>query len=108
MTIPMVGWVAKLGANRAKLASFSRAKYGDQADCDWTWFADACNGLRPDWTTPVTGNDPNDANVSADVTFESGFVQHLVSQLIGARTGLRYYLLDNEHSIGLHHRDVHR
>lgn len=34
MTIPMVGWVAKLGANRAKLASFSRTKYGDQADCD--------------------------------------------------------------------------
>jgi hypothetical protein len=109
MTIPMVGWVAKLGANRAKLASFSRTKYADQADCDWTWYPDACNGLRPDGTTPVTGNDPNDANVPADVVFESGFVQHLVSQWGGAANqGLRYYVLDNEHSIWHStHRDVH-
>src|SRR4249920_1280689 len=28
VTIPMVGWVAKLGPNRSKLASFSAAKYG--------------------------------------------------------------------------------
>src|SRR5213076_2940459 len=27
LTIPMIGWVAKLGANRAKLAGFSQAKY---------------------------------------------------------------------------------
>lgn len=109
MTIPMVGWVAKLGANRSKLASFSRAKYGDQADCDWTWYPDACNGLRSDWTTEVTGNDPNDANIPADVVFERGFVQHLVSQWGGAgNNGLRYYLLDNEHSIWHStHRDVH-
>lgn len=109
MTIPMVGWVAKLGANRAKLASFSRAKYGDQADCDWTWYPDACNGLLPNGTTPVTGNDPNDASLPADVVFERGFVQHLVSQWGGAgNNGLRYYVLDNEHSIWHStHRDVH-
>src|SRR5690242_17095545 len=35
ITVPMIGWVGKLGANRAKLASFSIAKYGAQtgADC---------------------------------------------------------------------------
>ncbi|HLA78983.1 MAG TPA: glycoside hydrolase family 44 protein [Vicinamibacteria bacterium] len=109
MTIPMVGWVGKLGANRSKLASFSRIKYGDQADCDWAWYPDACNGLRPDWTTPVTGNDPSDANVPADVVFQRGFVEHLVSQWGGAGNGgLRYYVLDNEHSIWHStHRDVH-
>lgn len=109
MTIPMVGWVGKLGANRSKLASFSRIKYGEQADCDWTWYPDACNGLLPDWTTPVTGNDPNDANVPADVVFQRGFVEHLVSQWGGAGNGgLRYYILDNEHSIWHStHRDVH-
>src|SRR5438477_1539203 len=30
LTIPMIGWVANLGANRAKLCSFSIAKYGPQ------------------------------------------------------------------------------
>jgi Glycoside hydrolase family 44 len=28
LTIPMIGWVAKVGANRGNLASFSIAKYG--------------------------------------------------------------------------------
>jgi hypothetical protein len=109
MTIPMVGWVAKLGVDRSKLASFSRARYGDQAECDWAWYPDACNGLRPDWTTPVTGNDPNDANVTADADFQRGFVQHLVTRWGGAgNAGLRYYLLDNEHSLWHStHRDVH-
>src|SRR5215813_13901351 len=30
LTIPMIDWVAKLGAGRGKLASFSIAKYGAQ------------------------------------------------------------------------------
>src|ERR1051325_7030459 len=30
LTIPMLGWVAKLGSGRSKLASFSIAKYGAQ------------------------------------------------------------------------------
>ncbi len=34
ITVPTLGWVAKLGAGRAKLASFSIAKYGPQLDCD--------------------------------------------------------------------------
>src|SRR5688572_10760586 len=46
VTIPMVGWVAKLGPNRSKLASFSAAKYGPQQQCDWQWYPDACNGVR--------------------------------------------------------------
>src|SRR5207249_11928343 len=37
VSIPMVGWVAKLGTNRAKLASFSIAKYGSQTGNDWQW-----------------------------------------------------------------------
>ena len=109
MTVPMVGWVGKLGANRSKLASFRASVYGTQADCDWQWFADACNGLRPDWTTPVTGNDPNEANVPADAQFQKAWVQHLVQQWQpSVRGGLRYYILDNEHSIWYStHRDVH-
>ena len=43
----MIGWVAKLGANRGKLAGFSQAKYGAQTGNDWQWFADAGNGIQP-------------------------------------------------------------
>src|SRR3982074_2275998 len=42
-TIPTIGWVAKLGPNRGKLASFSIAKYGPQKANDWQWFPDAGN-----------------------------------------------------------------
>src|SRR5688572_16355573 len=45
LTIPTVGWVAKLGPNRGKLASFSIAKYGPQTDRDAQFFPDAGNGI---------------------------------------------------------------
>jgi len=108
MTIPMLDWVAKLGANRNKLASFSIAKYGAQADADWQWYADAGNGVRTNGSL-VTGNDPNDANVPSSVAFQQGWVQHLVSRWgTNANGGLRYYILDNEPSIWQStHRDVH-
>jgi hypothetical protein len=46
LTIPMIDWVARLGPNRSKVASFSIAKYGAQTGNDWQWFADAGNGVR--------------------------------------------------------------
>jgi hypothetical protein len=45
LTIPMIGWVPKLAANRGKLASYSISKYGSQTGNDSQWFADAGNGL---------------------------------------------------------------
>ena len=108
MTVPTVGWVAKVGPNRSKLSSFSIAKYGPQQDADWQWFPDAGNGVRPNGTF-VTGNDPNDASVAADDAFHQGWFQHLVQRWGTAGTGgLRYYVLDNEPSIWFAtHRDVH-
>ncbi len=107
ITIPMLDWVAKLGPNRGKLASFSIAKYGAQTDRDWQWMPDAGNGI---WTNGqyVTGNDPNDANVRVDVAFQQGWVNHLVSRWgTAANGGVKYYILDNEHSIWHStHRDV--
>jgi len=108
LTIPLIGWVAKLGSNRSKLAGFSIAKYGAQTGNDWQWFPDAGNGI---WTNGqyVTGNDPNDADVASDSTFQQGWVQHLVSKWgVASSSGLRYYILDNEPSIWHStHRDVH-
>jgi PKD repeat protein len=105
LTIPMIGYVAKLGANRSKLCSFSIAKYGAQTGSDWQWFADAGNGISNATGANITGNDPNDANVAANSTFQAGWVQHLVSTWGGSAA---YYILDNEPSIWHStHRDVH-
>ena len=108
VTIPMVGWVAKVGAGRTKLASFSIAKYGAQTGNDWQWFPDAGNGILSAGGF-VSGNDPNDANVPADSIFQQGWAQHLVATWgTAASGGLPYYLLDNEPSIWFStHRDVH-
>jgi hypothetical protein len=107
VTIPMIGWVAKMGPNRQRLSSFSIAKYGAQQDADWQWFADAGNGVRTNGT-PIANNDPNDASTLVDSSFMAGWVQHLKTTWGTADAGgVRYYILDNEPSIwhGTH-RDV--
>ncbi|HET7436818.1 MAG TPA: glycoside hydrolase family 44 protein [Thermoanaerobaculia bacterium] len=107
VTIPISGWVAKLGPNRQRLSSFSIAKYGAQEKNDWQWFPDAGNGNKPDGT-PITNNDPYDANMTVDVAFQEGWIQHLVTKWGNASAaGVPYYVLDNEHSIWFStHRDV--
>jgi hypothetical protein len=107
LTIPMIGWTAKLGPSRGTLASFSIAKYGAQQANDWEWFPDAGNGVLLNGQLVV--NDPNDANTPAGVSFQMGWVQHLVGRWgLASAGGLRYYVLDNEHSIWhSSHRDVH-
>ncbi|CAN5757492.1 hypothetical protein BH18ACI5_BH18ACI5_18350 [soil metagenome] len=37
VTIPMIEYVARLGSNRSKLASFDSRVYGAEDDCDWPW-----------------------------------------------------------------------
>jgi hypothetical protein len=107
LTIPTIEWVAKVGSGRSKLAGFSIAKYGAQSGNDWQWFPDAGNGVRTGGGF-ITGNDPNDANVPSNSTFQQGWVQHLVSRWgTNAAGGLRYYILDNEPSLWHStHRDV--
>lgn len=109
ITIPMIGWVAKLGTSRSKLASYSQAKYGQQTGNDWQWFADAGNGILASTGQPITTNDPNDANVPVDSMFQQAWVQHLVGTWGPASAGgVKYYLLDNESSIWhATHQDVH-
>ena len=107
VTIPMIGYVGKLGANRSKLASFSIAKYGAQQYSDY-WFPDAGNGVRTNGTQ-ITGNNPLDANVVSDVEYQRGFVNDLIAKF--GKTingGVALYLMDNEPSIWHStHRDVH-
>jgi PKD repeat protein len=108
LTVPTIGWVAKLGANRSKLASFSIAKYGAQTGSDAQWFPDAGNGVLKSNGQNITGNDPNDADVISDSVFQQGWIQHLVSKWgTAASGGVGFYILDNEPSIWFStHRDV--
>ncbi len=106
VTIPMMGWVARLGPSRARLASFSISKYGPQMDSDY-WFSDAGNGIRPDGRYII--NNPHDANLRVEPPFQRGWVQRLRSRWgAAAQGGVRYYTLDNEPSLWHEsHRDVH-
>lgn len=108
LTVPMIEWVARLGPNRARLASFSIAKYGPQAGKDAQWFPDAGNGMKASGG-PLTGNDRNDASVKTTAQFQQDWVRHLVARWGGAADGgPRYYLMDNEPSLWYStHRDVH-
>lgn len=108
ITIPMIDWIAKAGAGRSVLWSFSIQKYGPQQGSDAEWYPDAGNGIKQDGTY-VVGNDPNDANVPNSTAFEQTFVNHLVGKWgTAAQGGVRYYVMDNEHGIWYDtHRDVH-
>ena len=86
MTLPTLGWVAKLGPNRAKTWSFSQAKYGAQTGAEY----DAGNGILKSGQY-VTGNNPTDANQTADSLFAQTWVQHF-TQTFGtaSKGGLTY------------------
>ncbi|MGO8670562.1 MAG: glycoside hydrolase family 44 protein [Capsulimonadaceae bacterium] len=107
LTIPMLGWVANVGTDRASLDSFSVAKYGPQTATDPYW-PDAGNGILAS-TGAYVDNDPNDAQVPVNVAYQQGWVNHIVDTWgTAAKGGLGYYLMDNESSIWFGtHRDVH-
>ncbi|MES2935041.1 MAG: glycoside hydrolase family 44 protein [Pseudomonadota bacterium] len=108
ITIPMIDWIAKVGPNRSKLASFSIQKYGAQTGSDWEWFSDAGNGILSSTQQAISGNDRNDANVPNSAAIQHGWVQHMVGKWGNATNGgARFYMLDNESSIWhASHRDV--
>ena len=108
LTVPMIGWVARLDADRKPLASFSIGKYGLQQEFDENGFTDAGNGLTFDGTA-ITDNDPADAAQPDGPAEQRAWIDHLVEKFGKAGAGgVRYYLMDNEPSYwqGVH-RDVH-
>ncbi|MGZ8217240.1 glycoside hydrolase family 44 protein [Methylomagnum sp.] len=109
ITIPTTGWVAKLAPDRSKLASYSKTKYGPQTQADNDWFPDAGNGMLQSTGLRIIGNDPNDAYVPSDVSFQSGFVNYLIGQWGPAQSGgVKFYSMDNEPGIwSSTHVDIH-
>jgi hypothetical protein len=108
LTIPIIGWVAKLGPNRTILASYNTNKYGTQTATD-PYLSAAGNGVSHATGLDIITNDPTDANLPADTNFQAGWVQHLTNQWGTATNGgLRYYIMDNEWSLWQStHRDIH-
>jgi len=106
ITIPIIGWVAKIHPNRNHMWSFSVIKYGAQQATE-PWNPDAGNGRRPNGSF-VTGNDPNDANIPVPITFQQNWLLHLVDRFGRAdQGGVKYYVLDNEPALWHEtHRDV--
>ena len=80
ITIPMIGWSPKLGAGRSILYSYSVTKYGPQTSTD-PYLPNAGNGISITNNTPITWNNPNDANFPTNTAFQQGYVQHLIRQL---------------------------
>jgi hypothetical protein len=108
ITIPMIGWSPKLGANRGILYSYSVAEYGPQTSTD-PYLPDAGNGISVTNKTPITWNNPNEAYFPTNVNFQQGYVQHLINQWgSSTNSGVGYYILDNEHSLwSSTHQDIH-
>lgn len=111
LTIPMIGWMPKLGPGRSKLASYSITKYGPQTGNDWQWMPDAGNGIGTNAgsTWLITTNNPNDANFPTNSAFQQAWVRFLTNTWGSAtNSGVRYYCLDNEQTLWHStHRDVH-
>jgi hypothetical protein len=103
VTIPLIGWAAKLGANRSDLLfSFPKNLFPNQFAFDTPWWPNAGSGfLDADKMHPIAWNhpnrDPNRANVPADVNFQQAWVQYLTQHWgLASGNGVRYYTLDNE------------
>jgi hypothetical protein len=108
-TIPMIDYLANLGANRSTLEGFSVSKYGAQTATD-PYNSDAGNGVGASTDKNITGNNPLDTGVSNSSAIQQSWVQHFVTTF-GPSTsanGVKYYILDNEPSLWYStHRDVH-
>ncbi len=107
LTVPMVGWVARLGPDRTRLAGFSTRKYGPQRATDSQGFREAGDGIAPGGS--FIANDPNDAMQPDSLDKERRWMERNIMLWKPASAGgIKYYALDNEparwHDI---HRDVH-
>jgi hypothetical protein len=113
MTMVMLPWVAQ-NVTDGSAYSFSVAKYGAQCAVN-PYNSDDGNGILADCATPITGNDPNDADVPlkdsphqgdpANTVYRNQWTAALATALGNAP---HFYDMDNEIDIwGSTHRDVH-
>lgn len=108
LTVPMIGWVARLGENGSALPSFEIGQYGLQQEFDENGLTSAGNGRTLDGS-PIIGNDPADAAQPDGPEDQRHWIQSLIAKWGPAKAGgPRYYIMDNEPSYWHdQHRDVH-
>ena len=126
MTMVMLDWVSNAPNAEAdgRFHSFSVAKYGAQCASD-PYDSDAGDGLETDCSTPITGNNPHDANVPLLDTssspcppaangnctgslYRNDWTTALASAFNTSSSAQHFYNMDNEVDIwGGTHRDVH-
>ena len=107
LTVPTLGWVARLGAQNMRLAGFSTTKYGPQHATDSQGFREAGDGIAP--AGPFISNDPSDAMQPDSLEREKQWMGRNIKRWNRAADGgIKFFALDNEparwHDI---HRDVH-
>jgi hypothetical protein len=110
ITVPTIGWVAKLGSGGATIGSYPQGLYPNQTGYDPNWSSGPQRpGNGQTSSGPITGVDPNNANQPSSPAAEQGWIQHLVATFGAANAGgVKYYTMDNEPSIWFQtHRDVH-
>jgi hypothetical protein len=113
MTMVMLDWVAK-DVSDGSAYSFSVAKYGAQCGAN-PYSSDDGDGVMPDCSTNMTGNDPNDANLPLKDSPQNGdppgtLYRNQWTAAMAAAFGSapHFYNMDNEIEIwGGTHRDVH-
>ncbi len=106
ITVPTIGYVAKLGSGGSILPSFPASVYPNQQSFD-PYDSNAGNGVYTNGQN-ITGNNPNLAYVASSPATEKGWIQEIVNTFGGANNGgVQYYTLDNEPSIWFQtHRDI--
>jgi len=104
LTLPLVGYVAR---DRERECGFRVSRYGAQQYAD-PWQPDCGNGVLPDGSAPVTGNDPLDTSVAVGTDHARDWVLHLTGRYGAAGAGgVAFYGLDNEPMLwDITHRDV--
>jgi hypothetical protein len=107
LTIPMIGWTPKsrTAPGDPYDCGFNVDTYGPQNSIDDPWQPQCGDGIEPDGSTFITGNDPTDTSIAIGPSFVQAWMNH-ISNHLGAGA-VHYYNLDNEPSIWHEtHRDV--
>ena len=104
VTIPLMGHVAK---GREQACGFRVSLYGEQQSVD-PWQPDCGNGVLPDGSANVTGNDPLDTSIAVGPDFVRDWVVHLTGRYgLSGQGGVAFYNMDNEPMLwDITHRDV--
>jgi len=106
LTVPILPYVAKLGANNSILGSYPTSVYTNQQSVD-PYNSAWGNGVNSNGQN-ITDTDPLSDYVANSPAFEQGWIQHLINQFgTPGNGGVPYFTLGNEPALwNSTHRDI--